>query len=157
MPLEEELLPGSPDGKMPYGFAQVAFRQTRPDPHSEFSPHVRGHGPTAFAGADVYSIRESIAQKISTGRPSQPQRPPGSMHEGVPLGTMHLPLLLQPNVKPQRWPEGHSASFVQLAAACGLALELVAPAVCACMFPNAATSHAIKTRLRTIVNVSHNY
>lgn len=34
----------------------------------------RGHGPTALTGADVNSIREPIAQKISTGRPSQRQR-----------------------------------------------------------------------------------
>jgi hypothetical protein len=63
---------------------------------------VRGHGPTEATGADVNSVREPTAQKISTGRPSQPQRPPGSMHEALPLGTTHLPLLSQPEKKPRR-------------------------------------------------------
>src|SRR5262249_22620398 len=81
----------------------------------------RGHGPTAFVGADVYSIRVPTAQKMSTGRPLQPQRPPGSMHEFLPPGTMHLPLLLQPEVKPQRWPDGHCESLTQrTAGACPL-------------------------------------
>jgi len=61
-----------------------------------------GQGPTAFAGADVYSVGEPTPQKISTGRPSQPQRPPGSMHEVLLLGVMHMPWLRQPTVKPQR-------------------------------------------------------
>jgi hypothetical protein len=34
----------------------------------------------------VYSLGEPTSQRISTGRPSQPQRQPGSMHEGLPLG-----------------------------------------------------------------------
>jgi len=64
----------------------------------------------------VNSAREPTPQKISTGRPSQPQRPPGSMHEFLPLGTMHFPLLSQPDVKPQRCPEGHCESCLQLTA-----------------------------------------
>ena len=60
------------------------------------------------------SVREPTPQKISTGRPSQPQRPPESMQEFLPLGTMHFPLFSQPNVKPQRCPEGHCESFLQL-------------------------------------------
>jgi hypothetical protein len=62
----------------------------------------------------VYSVREPTPQKISTARPSQPERPPGSMHEVLPLGVMHLPWLRQPTVKPQRCWEGHSASVLQL-------------------------------------------
>jgi hypothetical protein len=83
---------------------QKPLRQTRsePDPHPDSSLQGRGHGPTAFTGADVNSAGEPTAQKISTGRPSQPQRPAGSMQEGLALGTMHLPLLAQPNVKPHR-------------------------------------------------------
>jgi len=100
---------------MHYGWVQKPFRQARRDPHSISLVQGRGHGPTASTGADVNSVREPTAQKISTGRPSQPQRPPGSMQWLSRLGTMHLPLLSQPPVKPQRWPEGHSESFLQLA------------------------------------------
>jgi hypothetical protein len=91
-------------GKTRWVLTQKPFWQTRPEPapHPNSSVQGRGHSPTAFAGADVYSVREPTAQRISTGRPSQPQRPPGSIHEGVLLGTMHFPLLSQPDVKPQR-------------------------------------------------------
>src|SRR3954467_13933916 len=87
---------------MRYGLTQKPFWHAKPDPHSNCSLHVFGHGPTAFVGADAYSVREPTAQKISTGRPSQPQRPPGSMQWLSRLGTMHLPSLSQPPVKPQR-------------------------------------------------------
>jgi len=90
-----------------HGLTQNPSRHTRPDAQAWSSVQGRGHGPTAFTGADVYSYLEFVAQKISTGRPSQPQRPPGSMHEALPLGTTHLPLLLHPPVNPQRWPDGH--------------------------------------------------
>jgi len=84
----------------------------------------------------VNSVRESTPQNMSTGRPSQPQRPPGSMHEVWPLGTTHLPLLSQPDVKPQRWPEGHCESFLQLTALCEpRVIELAV--VCVCALPHA--------------------
>ena len=63
-----------------------------------------GQGATV-AGADVYSLIPSAVapQKRSTGRPSQPQRPPGvSMQNGLCAGTTHLPLLSQPDGNPQR-------------------------------------------------------
>jgi len=85
-----------------YRLTQSPFWHTRRDPHPTSWVQVRGHGPTVFTGADVNSVREPTPQKISTGRPSQPQRPPGSIHELLPLGTMHLPLLSQPDVNPQR-------------------------------------------------------
>lgn len=66
----------------------------------------RGHGPSEFAGAAVYSLIPSAVapQKTSTGRPSQPQRPAGvSMQNGLCFGKTHLPLLSQPDdLNPQR-------------------------------------------------------
>lgn len=58
---------------------------------SELSVQGFGQGPTAFTGADMNSVREPIAQKTSTERPSQPQRPPGLMHELFLIGTTHQP------------------------------------------------------------------
>jgi hypothetical protein len=96
------------------GLRHQPFWQASPDKHWELSVQGFGQGPTALTGAEVNSVREPIPQKISTGRPSQPQRPPGSKHEGFPLGTTHLPLLPQPPTNPHRSPEGHCESFVQL-------------------------------------------
>jgi hypothetical protein len=129
---------------MCYGLTQKPFSQTRRGPHSDSVVQVRGHGPTEFVGAEVNSVRESTPQKISTGRPSQPHRPPGSMHDALPLGTMHLPLLSQPEVKPQRWPDGHCESFLQLTTVFELrAPEPPAFAVCALVMPHAAPNHRI--------------
>ena len=74
-----------------HGMGEEDLRRTLP-------PRVqgRGQGPTAFAGADVYSHREPTAQKISTGRPSQPQQP-RSTHRGLPLARCISPSLSQPN------------------------------------------------------------
>ena len=94
---------GKPTRQGSYGLAQKPCRQTRPvDPQPASSVQGRGHGPTAFTGADVNSVFEPTPQKMSTGRPSQPQRPPGSMQRASLLRTMHLPLLAQPPAKPQR-------------------------------------------------------
>jgi hypothetical protein len=63
-----------------HGLMQTPLRQTRPVfPQSASSVQVFGQPPMKHAGADVYSVREPTAQKISTTPPSQPQRPPGSM------------------------------------------------------------------------------
>jgi len=63
-----------------HGLTQTPLRQTRPVfPQSASSVQVFGQPPMKHAGADVYSVREPTAQKISTTSPSQPQRPPGSM------------------------------------------------------------------------------
>jgi len=94
----------------------------------------------------VYSVREPTPQKISTGRPSQPQRPPGSMHEVLPLGVMHLPWLRQPTVKPQRCWEGHSASVLQLTPgreSCVLEVPLII--VCAWLLPQVVLRHRTKS------------
>jgi hypothetical protein len=96
------------------GLRHQPFWQASPDKHWELSVQGFGQGPTALTGAEVNSVREPIPQKISTGRPSQPQRPPGSMHERFPLGTTHLPLFPQPPTNPHRSAGGHCESFVQL-------------------------------------------
>jgi hypothetical protein len=63
-----------------HGLTQTPLRQTRPVfPQSASAVQVFGQPPMKHAGADVYSVREPTAQKISTTLPSQPQRPPGSM------------------------------------------------------------------------------
>lgn len=91
-------------------FTAVATLTLRPRGQLILSLQISGHGPTKQAGADVYWLFESTAQRISTGRPSQPQRPPGSMQAVVLLGTTQL-LNLSPR-NPQRLPEGHSASLL---------------------------------------------
>ena len=62
------------------------------------------------------------AQTISTGRASQPHRPPGSMQCESLLATTHRPLLSQPLVNPHRWPDGHCESIVQLTVVCEVRL-----------------------------------
>jgi len=126
---------------MHYGLAQKPFWQTRRDPHPDSLVQGRGHGPTASTGAEVNSVRESTAQKISTDRPSQPHRPPGSMQWLSRLGTTHLPLLSQPYAKPQRWPEGHSESFLQLATLWGTPALEPPVVVCAQVLAQAKTNH----------------
>ena len=109
------------------GLRHQPFWQASPDKHWALSVQGFGQGPTALTGAEVNSVREPIPQKISTGRPSQPQRPPGSMHERFLLGATHLPLLPQPPTNPHRSAEGHCESFVQLRASRVLpVLELLA-------------------------------
>ena len=52
-----------------HGLVQIPFLHTRPEPcpHPNSSVQGRGQGPTAFTGADVYSMREPTPQKMSTG------------------------------------------------------------------------------------------
>jgi len=55
---------------------------------------------------------------------------------------MHLPLLSQPPVKPQRRPEGHSESFLQLATLWeARTLEPPVVVVCALVLAQATTNH----------------
>ena len=143
-----------PVRKTRQGLTQKPFWQTRPEPtpHPDSSVQGRGHGPTAFAGADVYSFCEPTAQKISTGRPSQPQRPPGSMQEGILLGATHLPLLPQPPVKPQRCPEGHCASFVQVIAPWVVPRFSKAAGFVACAWVLPHATMSPRTKATTCVN-----
>jgi hypothetical protein len=134
--------------KKAHGLRHKPFWHSSPDVHCELSVQDFGQGPTALTGADVNSVREPIAQNISTGRPSQPQRPPGSMHELFPLGTTHLPLLLQPPTNPHRWPEGHCESFVQFRAFCVLrVVEIFAVIDWAWTFTHPARMHKHKARM----------
>ena len=108
----------------------------------------------ASTGADVNSVREPAAQKISTGWPSQPQRPPGSMQCVSLLGTTHRPLLSQPHINPHRWPDGHCASFVQLTMV--PEVPFLGPAafvVWHSALPKAAKSQT--TRVRICANTNH--
>lgn len=141
---------------MHYGLTQIPFWHTRPDLHCNCSLHGLGHGPTEPVGADAYSVDEPTAQKRSTGRPSQPQRPPGSKQCLSPLGTMHLPLLSQPPVKPQRWPGEHSESFMQLATLWEpRTLELPVVGVCAVVLAQVMTKH--RHSARPNADVKHNF
>jgi hypothetical protein len=98
------------------GLPQNPFSQTRRAGHAPPSVHGIGHGPTKPTGADANSDDEPLAQNRSTGRPSHPQRPPGSKH-ALPPGKTHVPYPSQPfaPVNPQRRPEGHSESLLHLA------------------------------------------
>jgi hypothetical protein len=141
----------------PYRLTQNPFSHTRPDdPHPDSAVQGRGHGPTALTGADVNSVREPAAQKMSTGRPSQPQRPPGSMQCASLLGTTHRPLLPQPDVNPHRWPDGHCESFVQLTTLREAPfLEESVFAVWHSASPMAAKSQ--RTRLKVCANADHGF
>jgi hypothetical protein len=139
-----------------YGLPHRPFCHVRLEGHLLFSLQGFGHTPTKHAGADVYSAFESTAQRISTSRPSQPQRPPGSMQRVVLLGTMHL-LNLSPR-KPQRSPEGHSASLVQAKDGCeGLSSDAaVAWVLAALPVSGRALPHATRHRVRAIIDSLNN-
>jgi hypothetical protein len=79
----------------------------------------------------VYSAPELAPQNISTGRPSQPQRPPGSKQCGVLLGTTHSPNLSPLN--PHRSPVGHSASPLQAKEGRFLAAVVATESGCGCV------------------------
>jgi hypothetical protein len=95
----------------------MPFLQTSWDGHPAFSEQGLGQGPTEPTGAEANSVDDPAAQNRSTGWPSHPQRPPGSTHAAPATATTHVPLPSQPvaPVNPQRWREGHSESFLQLA------------------------------------------
>jgi hypothetical protein len=50
-----------------YGLRHKPFWHNSPGMHCELSVQDFGQGPTALTGADVNSVREPIAQNISTG------------------------------------------------------------------------------------------
>jgi hypothetical protein len=91
----------------------------------------------------VYSAPELVPQNISTGRPSQPQRPPGSKQCGVLLGITYS-LNLSPR-NPQRSPAGHSASPLQAKEGPFSAAVVATESVCGRALPQAT---------RQIVSVS---
>lgn len=97
------------------GKLQTPLSQVRPEGQIRPSLQDIGQGPTKPTGAEANSEGESAAQNRSTGRTSQPQRPPGSK-QFPGLATTQVPRDLQPiaRVKPQRLPEGQSESLAQL-------------------------------------------